>query len=59
MIIKALRQKDSSHPEYGHVVQDVLFLANDFQFCSFSHVKRIGNLVAHFLAKRSKSGSEL
>lgn len=30
VIIKALRQKDSSHPEYGHVIQDVLFLANDF-----------------------------
>ena len=59
VIIKALRQKDSSHPEYGHVIQDVLFLASDFQSCCFYHVKRIGNLIAHCLARNSKSGSEL
>ena len=59
VIIKALRQKDSSHPEFGHVIQDVLFLANDFQSCCFSHVNRIGNVVAHCLARSSKSGSEL
>ena len=59
VIIKALRQKDSSHLEYGHVIQDVLFLASDFQSCYFSHVKRIGNLVAHCLARNSKFGSEL
>ena len=59
VIIKALRQKDSSHPEFGHVIQDVLFLANDFQSCCFSHVNRIGNVVAHCLARSSKSGNEL
>ena len=51
VIIQAIRNKDSTHPEYGHVVNDVLSLARDFQFCSFSHVKCIGNLVALFLAK--------
>ena len=62
MILRLLfkhRNKDSTHPEYGHVVNDVLSLARDFQFCSFSHVKCIGNLVAHCLARNSKSGSEL
>ena len=59
VIIQALRQKDSSHPEFGHVIQDVLFLANDFQSCCFSHVNRIGNVVAHCLARSSKSGNEL
>nr|POE61179.1 putative ribonuclease h protein [Quercus suber] len=59
VIIKALRQRDSSHPQYGHVIQDVLFLASDFQSCCFSHVKRLGNLVAHCLARSSKSGTEL
>ena len=58
VIIKAL-QKDSSHQEFGHVIQDVLFLAIDFQSCCFSHVKCIGNVVAHCLARSSKFGSEL
>ena len=47
------------HPVYGHVITDVLSLATDFQFCSFSFVKRIGNVVAHYLARISKSGNEL
>ena len=46
VIIQAIRHEDSSHPEYRRV-QDVVFLAREFQFCSFSHVKRIGNFVAH------------
>ena len=53
------RHEDSSHPKYGHVVQDGLFLVREFQFCSFSHVKHIGNLVAYFLARKSKFGSKL
>ena len=53
------QHEDSSHPEYGHVVQDGLFLVCGFQFCSFFHVKRIDNLVAHFLARKSKFDSEL
>ena len=59
VIIQAIRNKDSTHPEYGHVINDVLSLARDLQFCSFSHVKCMGNLVAYFLARSSKSGNEL
>ena len=46
VITQAIRHEDSSHPEYRQV-QDVVFLAREFQFCSFSQVKRIGNFVAH------------
>ena len=53
------RHEDSSHPEYGHVVQDGLFLVRELWFCSFSHVKHIDNLVAYFLDRKSKFGSEL
>ena len=49
----------SSHLEYGHVISDVLSLASDSFFCNFSHVKRLGNAVAHFLARSSKSSCEL
>ena len=54
VIIQAIQHEDPSHPEYRHVVQDGLFLVREFQFCSFSHVKRIDNLVVHFLARKSK-----
>ena len=59
LIIKALLGKDVHHPEYGHVIQDSLVLATEFRFCKFDHVKRLGNLVAHFLARCSKSSNEL
>ena len=59
VVLKAIWKKDSTHPVYGHVITDVLSLATDFQFCSFSFVKRIGNVVAHYLARSSKSGNEL
>ncbi|XP_030924892.1 uncharacterized protein LOC115951908 [Quercus lobata] len=59
VIIRALLSKELVHPEYGHVLQDSLVLANDFRICDFVHIKRIGNSVAHFLARRAKSGNEL
>ena len=59
LIIKALRAKEVNHPEYGHVIQDFLVLASYFWVCSFSHVRRVSNSVAHFLARHSKSGLEL
>ena len=40
-------------------INDSLVLASDFRFCNFSHVKRLGNLVAHCLARKSKSSNEL
>ena len=59
LIIKALRAKEVNHPEYGHVIQDSLVLASYFRVCAFSHVRRVSNSVAHFLARHSKSGLEL
>ena len=59
VIIRALLSTKVAHPEDGHVLQDSLVLANDFRVCNFVHVKRVGNTVAHFLAKRFKSGNKL
>ena len=42
VILKALSVKNVSYQEYGHVLNDILVLATDFCFCSFSHVKRVG-----------------
>ena len=58
-ILKAILTNDVSHSEYGHVPNDVLVLANEFRFCYFFHVKRVGNSIAYFLAKNSKSSNEL
>ena len=58
-IIKDLRAKEVNQPEYGHVLQDFLVLASFFRVCSFSHVKRVSNSIAHFFARQSKLGNEL
>ena len=59
VIIRALLSREVVHPEYGHVLQYTLVLENDFRVRNFVHVKRVGNSVTHFLARRSKSGNEL
>ena len=59
IIIKSLLARNVSHPEYVHVIQDVLFIASSFLVCNSTHVKCLGNSVAHFLAKRAKLGNEL
>lgn len=40
------------------ILSDILFLVKDFDFASFSHVKRDGNYVAHHLAKVVPFGYE-
>lgn len=59
MIIKTLIAWESLNPWYGHVIQDVLMLAIEFHSCFFSHVKRTGDTVAHFLARKAVSSNEL
>lgn len=41
------------------MINDIIQLFGVFSYCSFSHVKRLDNLVAHILARSSKSGYEL
>ena len=59
LIIRALHCREVFHPEFGLVIQDCLVLAAEFQHCKFYHVRRLGNSVAHFLARSSKSSSGL
>ena len=59
MITNALKDGGTNHPEFGHVIQDSLVLASAFRFCNFSHVKRLVNSVAYYLAKKAKSSDEL
>ena len=54
MVISALSQGPGCLSSYGNVIDDILILAVDFQFCEFSHVKRVCNIVADILAKKAK-----
>ena len=57
LIVKALNKRDVKHPVYGHILDDTISLALGFFF--FLHVKRLGNSVAHYLARQAKFGEEL
>ena len=59
IVSNALCEGGSNHPEFGLIINDSLRLASGFHFCNFAHVKRLGNSVAHFLARKSISGNEL
>ena len=59
LIIKVLLGREVCHPKYGHVIQDSLVLAADFQFCKFDHVRHLGNSVVHFLTRHSNFSNEL
>ena len=54
VVINALSQGLGCFSSYGNVIDDILVLAADFQFCEFSHVKRLCNVVANVLAKKAK-----
>ena len=59
VIIKALLAMDTNRPKNGRVLNDAILLADYFHFCIFSHVKHLGNSIAHFLTKTAKSGTKL
>ena len=59
IVISDLKDGRTSNSEFGHIIQDSLVLANELRFCVFSHVKRLGNTVVHYLARKAKSGNEL
>ena len=53
-VIKLLQDRNVSHFQGGHILKDILSYLNSFQSCSFSHIGRQGNAVAHALAQRAK-----
>lgn len=52
-VISALKVPAGCHTLYGNIVEDTHRLASQFQICSFSHVRRRGNMLAHALARRA------
>ena len=49
-VIKLLQDRIVSYSQGGHILKDIMSHLNSFQSCSFSHVGRQGNVVAHVLA---------
>ena len=59
MVIQAVTHGNAELAEYGHIVEDIMILAADFDFIQFSHVKRNCNVVADALAKKAKDSLNL
>ena len=53
LVIQAITQ-DLSGSEIGHLVQGIQFAKPSFNSCSFHHLKRDYNRIAHELAQFSK-----
>ena len=54
LVVKLLQDRCVSHSLGGHILKDIVSHLNSFQSCSFSHIGRKGNAVAHALAQRAR-----
>ena len=52
-VVQALQAPGRSLTLYGHVIEDVRRIGATLQTCSFHHVLREGNSLAHSLARRA------
>ena len=59
ILINALNTNSHSLSQFGHIVNDIWYLASHFSIISYSHVRRYCNTVAHLLARRAISFSSL
>ena len=44
--------------DFGHILKDIRVASSSFSFCSFHHLKRDGNRVAHTLALEAKCSGQ-
>ena len=49
-LISKLKKKQRPTPEVGLLVDDIIMLDSNFDFCAYVFVRREGNKVAHILA---------
>ena len=54
-VVQALNDNSTGN-ELGHILQGILLLCESFEFCSFKHVNRVFNVVAHELAQLARCG---
>lgn len=55
ILMKALKQGSSNLADYGHLIQDILFLSSHFLYFDCSFVRQLENKIAHFLARKANS----
>ncbi|XP_012844733.1 PREDICTED: uncharacterized protein LOC105964775 [Erythranthe guttata] len=55
-VISTLQDNLSSDSSYGALIEESLILSREFDLCTFTFVKRSGNLVAHAIANNYDSG---
>ena len=59
IVFKALTRDGFDHSSFGHILKDCKSITGLLQTCSFSHVRRQDNGVAHALARRAKKSFPL
>ena len=52
-VIRAISNKKLDRSGLGHIIQDIKQLGSYMQSCSFSHIGRGGNKLAHSLVRRA------
>ena len=58
-VITAINNPQKNRTQWGHVVEDIKKASSWFQTCSFCHLYREGNSLAHSLAKRAVLSADL
>ena len=59
LVVKALVGHCLDRSSIGHIIKDCKSLRGLFQTCSFSHVRRQGNGVAHALVRKARKSESL
>lgn len=54
MVIKDIISGGNSSWPFGHIVDDIHREVNSIRFCNWSFTRRMGNAVAHYLAKHAQ-----
>ena len=58
-IIKALRNNEESFASYGHLLSSAKSSIDAFSDISYSHIRRLGNSIAYYLARHARHVSGL
>ena len=52
-VIKAINTKEPCKSLFGHIIEEIWSFSSALMACSFQHIKREGNKLAHALARRA------
>ncbi|KAK7825535.1 hypothetical protein CFP56_033028 [Quercus suber] len=58
-VVRALSASGGCNTLYGHIVNETKRLGAGLRYCSYQHVGREGNKLAHCLARRAASAADI